>query len=96
LVLVCHLKDWSLKGWWTRVWIWVKAPTVRRRKERVLNRFGLRTMSIYGQFQNKIIFYPVIEGAYVNTKIWSRRRLTCGPNLAKEYHSVGDFLQRIR
>jgi hypothetical protein len=36
----------------------------------VLNRFGLRTLSIYGQFRNKITFYPVIEGAYVNTKNW--------------------------
>jgi hypothetical protein len=39
----------------------------------VLNGFGLRTLSIYGQFQNKIIFYPVIEGAYVNTKNWYRK-----------------------
>jgi hypothetical protein len=38
----------------------------------VLNGFGLRTLSIYGQFRNKIIFYPVIEGAYVNTKNWYR------------------------
>jgi hypothetical protein len=36
----------------------------------VLNRFGLRTLSIYGQFLNKITFYLVIEGAYVNTKNW--------------------------
>jgi hypothetical protein len=36
----------------------------------VLNRFGLETLSIYGQFRNKITFYPVIEGAYVNTKNW--------------------------
>jgi hypothetical protein len=34
----------------------------------VLNRFGLKTLSIYGQFRNKITFYLVIEGAYVNTK----------------------------
>jgi hypothetical protein len=38
----------------------------------VLNGFGLGTLSIYGQFQNKITFYPVIEGAYVNTKNWYR------------------------
>jgi hypothetical protein len=38
----------------------------------VLNRFGLSTLSIYGQFRNKITFYPVIEGAYVNTKNWYR------------------------
>jgi hypothetical protein len=38
----------------------------------VLNRFGLETLSIYGQFWNKITFYPVIEGAYVNTKNWYR------------------------
>jgi hypothetical protein len=39
----------------------------------VLNGFGLRTLSIYGQFWNKIIFYPVIEGAYVNSKNWYRK-----------------------
>jgi hypothetical protein len=42
------------------------------RKEWVLNRFGLEALSIYGQFQIKITFYPVIEGAYVNTKNWYR------------------------
>jgi hypothetical protein len=39
----------------------------------VLNGFGLETLSIYGQFQNKITFYPVIEGPYVNTKNWYRK-----------------------
>jgi hypothetical protein len=39
----------------------------------VLNGFSLRTLSIYGQFQNIITFYPVIEGAYVNTKNWYRK-----------------------
>jgi hypothetical protein len=39
----------------------------------VLNRFGLRTLSIYGQIRNKITFYPIIEGAYVNTKNWYRK-----------------------
>jgi hypothetical protein len=39
----------------------------------VLNGFGLETLSIYGQFRNKITFYPVIEGAYVNTKNWYRK-----------------------
>jgi hypothetical protein len=39
----------------------------------VLNGFGLETLSIYGQFRNKITFYPVIEGAYVNTKNWCRK-----------------------
>jgi hypothetical protein len=39
----------------------------------VLNRFGLKTLSIYGQFRNKITFYPVIEGAYVNTRNWYRK-----------------------
>jgi hypothetical protein len=38
----------------------------------VLNGFGLGTLSIYGQFWNKIAFYPVIEGAYDNTKNWYR------------------------
>jgi hypothetical protein len=33
----------------------------------------MRTLSIYGQFRNKITFYPVIEGAYVNTKNWYRK-----------------------
>jgi hypothetical protein len=32
----------------------------------------MRMLSIYGQFRNKITFYPVIEGAYVNTKNWYR------------------------
>jgi hypothetical protein len=40
------------------------------RKEQMLNGFGLETLSIYGQFRNKITFYPVIEWAYVNTKNW--------------------------
>jgi hypothetical protein len=39
----------------------------------VLNRFGLRTLSIYGQLRNKITFYPIIEEAYVNTKNWYRK-----------------------
>jgi hypothetical protein len=39
----------------------------------VLNGFGLETLSIYGQFWNKITFYLVIEGAYVNTKNWYRK-----------------------
>jgi hypothetical protein len=38
----------------------------------VLNGFSLRTLRIYGQFRNKITFYPVIEAAYVNTKNWYR------------------------
>jgi hypothetical protein len=38
----------------------------------VLNGFSVRTLSIYGQFRNKITFYPVIEGAYVNNKNWYR------------------------
>jgi hypothetical protein len=40
----------------------------------VLNRFSLGTLSIYGQFWNKITFYLVIEGAYVNTKNWYREK----------------------
>jgi hypothetical protein len=38
----------------------------------VLNGFRLGTLSIYGQFRNKTTFYPVNEGAYVNTKNWYR------------------------
>jgi hypothetical protein len=38
----------------------------------VLNGFSLGTLSIYGQFQNKITFCPLIEGAYVNPKNWYR------------------------
>jgi hypothetical protein len=38
----------------------------------VLNGFSLGTLSIYGQFRNKITFYPIIEGAYVSTKNWYR------------------------
>jgi hypothetical protein len=40
----------------------------------VLNGFDLRALSIYGQFRNKITFYPIIEGAYVNTKNWYREK----------------------
>jgi hypothetical protein len=39
----------------------------------MLNGFGLGTLSIYGQFRNKITFYTVIQGAYVNTKNWYRK-----------------------
>jgi hypothetical protein len=39
----------------------------------VLNRFSSETLRIYSQFWNKITFYPVIEGAYVNTKNWYRK-----------------------
>jgi hypothetical protein len=38
-----------------------------------VERIGLETLSIYGQFRNKITFYPVIEGAYVNAKNWYRK-----------------------
>jgi hypothetical protein len=62
----------------------------------VLNKFGLGMLSIYGQFRNKITFYPVTEGAYVNTKIGTGKRLTCEPNLAEEYHSTVGFPQSIR
>jgi hypothetical protein len=41
----------------------------------VLNGFSLWTLSIYGPFRNKITFYPVIEGAYVNTKNWYREKI---------------------
>jgi hypothetical protein len=43
-----------------------------KEEERVLNGFSLGTLRIYGQFRNKITFYLVIEGAYVNTKNWYR------------------------
>jgi hypothetical protein len=51
----------------------------------VLNGFGLRTLSIYGQFRNKIAFYPVIEGEYVNTKNWYK----------KETNLWADFGRRV-
>jgi hypothetical protein len=50
----------------------------------VLNGFGLETLSIYGQFQNKITFYPVIEGAYVNTKNWYRKETDFWAEFGKE------------
>jgi hypothetical protein len=69
----------------------------------VLNGFSLRTLSIYGQFRNKIIFYPIIEGAYVNTKNWyrkgtdlwaefGRRVLLYGPPWA---HYLGGYQDRL-
>jgi hypothetical protein len=50
----------------------------------VWNAFGLETLSIYGQFQNKITFYPIIEGAYVNTKNWYRRKTDLWAEFGKE------------
>jgi hypothetical protein len=50
----------------------------------VLNGFDLQTLSIYGQFQNKITFYPVIEGAYVNTKNWYRKETDLWAEFGKE------------
>jgi hypothetical protein len=46
LILVRHLRIEAWKSRWTRVWIWVKAPIIWRRKEQVLNGFGLGTLSI--------------------------------------------------
>jgi hypothetical protein len=57
---------------------------VCRRKERVLNGFGLETLSIYGQFRNKITFYPVIEGAYVNTENWYGKETDLWAEFGKE------------
>jgi hypothetical protein len=50
----------------------------------VLNGFGLETLSIYGQFQNKINFHPVIEGAYVNTKNWYKKGTDLWAEFGKE------------
>jgi hypothetical protein len=44
----------------------------------------LETLSIYSQFQNKITFYPVIEGAYVNTKNWYRKGTDLWAEFGKE------------
>jgi hypothetical protein len=50
----------------------------------VLNGFSLQTLRIYGQFRNKITFYPVIEGAYVNTKNWYRKEADLWAEFGKE------------
>jgi hypothetical protein len=55
-----------------------------RRKEQVLNGFSSETLSIYSQFRNKITFYPVIEGAYVNTKNWYRKETDLWAEFGKE------------
>jgi hypothetical protein len=60
---------------------------VCKRKERVLNRFSSETLRIYSQFRNKITFYPVIEGAYVNTKNWYRK----GTDLWAEFGREAPF-----
>jgi hypothetical protein len=57
----------------------------------VLNGFGLGTLSIYGQFRNKIIFYPVIKGAYVNTKNWYKE----GTDLWAEFGRRAPFGKRF-
>jgi hypothetical protein len=50
----------------------------------VLNGFDLETLSIYGQFRNKITFYPVIEGSYVNTKNWYTKETNLWAEFGKE------------
>jgi hypothetical protein len=50
----------------------------------MLNRFGLETLSIYVQFRNKITFYPITEGAYVNTKNWYRKETDLWAEFGKE------------
>jgi hypothetical protein len=50
----------------------------------VLNRFSSETLSIYSQFRNKITFYLVIEGAYVNTKNWYRKGTDLWAEFGKE------------
>jgi hypothetical protein len=50
----------------------------------VLNEFSSETLSIYSQFRNKITFYPVIEGAYINTKNWYRRETDLWAEFGKE------------
>jgi hypothetical protein len=57
---------------------------VCQRKERVSNRFSTETLSIYSKFWNKITFYPVIEGAYVNTKNWYRKGTDLWAEFGKE------------
>jgi hypothetical protein len=62
----------------------------------VLNGFGLETLSIYGQFWNKINFYPVIEGAYVNTKNWYKKEADLWAELVREHLSARGFPQSIQ
>jgi hypothetical protein len=50
----------------------------------VLNRFSSETLSIYSQFRNKITFYPVIEGAYVNTKNCYKKETDLWAEFGKE------------
>jgi hypothetical protein len=57
---------------------------VFKRKERVLNRFSSEKLSIYNQFRNKITFYPVTEGTYVNTKNWYRKGTDLWSEFCKE------------
>jgi hypothetical protein len=57
----------------------------------VLNGFSLGTLSTYGQFRNKITFYPVIEGAYVNTENWYREET----DMWAEFGRVAPFGRRF-
>jgi hypothetical protein len=57
----------------------------------MLNGFSLKMLSIYGQFRNKIIFYPIIEGAYVSTKNWYRE----DTNLWAEFGGKTPFGKRF-
>jgi hypothetical protein len=97
LVLVRHLKieAWKIDelGFGSR---W-RLQRFEGGKNRCWTRFSLEASNIYGQFRNKITFYPVIEGAYVNTKNWYReeaymwaefgRRTPFGKRLSSK-HSV--------
>jgi hypothetical protein len=44
-----------------------------KEKRMGVERIRPKDVEHYGQFRNKITFYPIIEGAYVNTKNWYRK-----------------------
>jgi hypothetical protein len=69
----------------------------REEREPVLNRFDLEMLAIGVNFGIKITFCPVIEGAYVNTKIWYRKESNLWAQLdEKSVRRKEGFFKRIR
>jgi hypothetical protein len=54
----------------------------------------LEGIDVYSQLRNKITFYPVIEGAYVNTKNWYRKEADFWAVFGNKFRSAGKDLFR--
>jgi hypothetical protein len=68
LVLSRHWR-FELRTKGSRVWIWAKTPVDYEERRTGVDRFDLK-MFVVGVNCGTNYFYPAIEGACVNTKIW--------------------------